>query len=340
MSADPLEEREKLVLAAVLGSQPERAAARALLARDGGAESEVRALHAGLARSGRLLRDSTGLGPKQEARFVARVLARTTRQDPSWRGDARLWLDFLRARLAASPALRLLAASIVLHLVAAPVVAYWVLREPERRPRFTIHIEQPTAEPFAPPPPAASPGPDELRAAAWRREARESELARQRYVLQARARSAPTLATEAPFLEARLLAARARFLSSPGDSSAGAGREPPPEALGPLALALWAEGALDRLVLRGVGADELAPACPVLARVALDRELEARAPATVALVRAALQRAQGLGLCPGSSPDSVGLLAPAWFDALRRAWREGGLESCPEWTAWLAWGQP
>lgn len=339
MSADPQREHEELLLEALLGDEAERTRARARLASAGVGGPEWLALQAGLARSAKLLRASTRLGPRQEARFVARVLARTTRQDVSWRGDARLWLDFLRARLAASPALRLLAASVALHLVAAPVVAYWALREPERKPRFTIHIEQPAAEPFAPSPPVVPEGPDALQDAARRREAREGEWARERYVLQTRGRRAPILAGEASSLEARLLGERARFLATPADPVWEADRTALPEGHGPLAFVLWVDGALDRLVLRGVGEAELAPVCPRLQDLAGDRELEARAPGTIALVRAALRRAQGLGLCAGPRLDAALVLSPTWFDALRVAQLESGLGDTPEWAAWLAWGR-
>lgn len=75
------------------------------------------------------------------------ILQRTTREDLSWRGDSREVLRYLRGRLSASPALRLLAASLLLHLLAMPVLAValvWQLREAPRG--LVLSIEPPVAE--------------------------------------------------------------------------------------------------------------------------------------------------------------------------------------------------
>ena len=81
MSLGPDQEREALALDALLGDGDERAQARARLER-GGAAAELRALRSGLVRSAEVLRASTGVAGKREARFVATVLARTTRESP------------------------------------------------------------------------------------------------------------------------------------------------------------------------------------------------------------------------------------------------------------------
>ncbi len=347
MSSDPLRERDELVLEALLGDPDARARARERLAREPGGAAELARLADGLARAGASLVRAVPLAPRPEARFVARVLARTTRQDLSWRGDARLLGDFLRTRLRASPLLRVVAASFVLHLVAAPVLAWWILREQVPARRITIQIEQPAEDPFAPPPPVAVPALDELRAAAHRREARENERARQRFVLLARGAQAPRLeiapgspseATRGP----ELLAARAALLraGADGDADAVPVTAEPADALG---LALWCELELDRLVLTGRSSERLGPACLRLAHLAQDSALVAHAPGSAALVRAALGRALGLGLLErlaegDASEEPVELLTPAWFAALERAGRESGLGHTAAWAAWLAFG--
>ena len=58
------------------------------------------------------------------------VLARTTREDLTWRGDLRLLGGYLRGRLRASAWLRVAAASLLVHLVALPVLAYYVIFTP------------------------------------------------------------------------------------------------------------------------------------------------------------------------------------------------------------------
>ncbi len=351
MSPDPLRERDELVLEALLGDPDARARARERLAREPGGEAELARLADGLARAGASLVRAVPLAPRPEARFVARVLARTTRQDLSWRGDARLLGDFLRTRLRASPLLRVVAASFVLHLVAAPVLAWWILREQVPARRITIQIEQPAEDPFAPPPPVAVPAADELRAAAHRREARENERARERFVLLARGAQAPRFesapestsdATRGP----ELLAARAALLRAGADAEDADAVPVSAEPSDALGLALWCELELDRLVLTGRSSEGLGPACQRLAHLAQDSALEARAPGSAALVRAALGRARGLGLLEwlaegdaSDAPDEpVELLTPAWFAALERAGRESGLGHTAAWAAWLAFG--
>lgn len=54
------------------------------------------------------------------------ILAQTTGEDLSWRGDLRLVGRYLRIGWISSPILRVAAASLLFHLVALPVLAYWV----------------------------------------------------------------------------------------------------------------------------------------------------------------------------------------------------------------------
>ncbi len=85
----------------------------------------------------------------RSARAVAqRVLERTTREDPSLLGDARLVLRFCRQRLSSSMVLRLAAASLLLHLAAAPVLAYYALRRAEPPQTTILRFEPPSAAPY------------------------------------------------------------------------------------------------------------------------------------------------------------------------------------------------
>lgn len=85
----------------------------------------------------------TELASRSEQRFAERVLARTTREDLSRRGDFVLMAQFAVERLRASPALRVAAAVIVAHLFALPVLAWIVLRAPARQGVFSVSIETP-----------------------------------------------------------------------------------------------------------------------------------------------------------------------------------------------------
>ena len=103
MSREIPDDAHARALDALLGTPAQRASARAELeAQPSGAE-QLRVLADGLRQAREELRGNA-LSPAREARLVAGVLAATTRQDLSWRGDLRLLLDFLRARLRSSPA--------------------------------------------------------------------------------------------------------------------------------------------------------------------------------------------------------------------------------------------
>lgn len=336
-------ERTELALSVLLGGDAEREQARASLRLLSGDEDDSRALAAALAHAGEELRAGSRWSARQEARLVSRVLGRTTRQDPSWRGDVRLLFAFLRARLRASPAFRLVVASLVLHLVGAPALAYWILRErvPERR--FTLHVELPAEEPFASesgPRGDEPPDADDLERLARRREARENALARTRYLLTERGPSAPLseLPPGAP-RELVLLAARAHCLRTRSPVVGAAPEEHTPEP-SQLALALWVEAELDRLALGVATSSALPSACSRLVELSSDARLAGRAPGTSALLKAALARAVALGLVDGPPPPSApALLSPEWFAALAAAGREAGIAEEPLWRAWLAWGE-
>lgn len=320
MIFDPKDEREDLLLAALLGDAEERRRARARLEREPGGAAELQELAQGLAQAAGDLRRGSRAGADA---CVARVLAHTTRRAAAAPRGGRRRAPVL-ARAVAAAALALLAAGTLL--------AAWRLQRAPA-PRLALR-----AEPAAAPAPAS--GANDalaLDVARLRDAARQSALARERALLEQRAAHAPVVElgpNASP--EARLLAARAQTLRA---GLVGAGREeplpPPPEALG---LALWTELELDRLVLTGAPSDALPTACLRLQDLARDAALAARSPGTAALVRSAERRALGLGLLEGQPPESSPeLLSRAWFVALDEAGRESGLEDAP-WKGWLARG--
>lgn len=90
----------------------------------------------------------------QAGGLTDRILARTTREDVSWRGDWRLVRGFLGQRLGASIVLRVVAASLLVHIAALPVLAYytWIAPEPETfiqfdRPLGAVDLPFGDAEP-------------------------------------------------------------------------------------------------------------------------------------------------------------------------------------------------
>lgn len=340
-------DREELALDALFGTPDQRRRARALLERTPAGKQTLFTIEHGLARAADELRDATGTTPRQTARLVAGVLARTTRQDLSWRGDLHLAWEFLRARLRASPALRLVAACLVLHLVAGPVVAYWIFhRSPEPSRGLTLRVERALDSPFASEPPGAVLADSEFVTSARLREERENARARERFLLQMRGPSAPTgaLAPDAP-LELRLLAKRGHFLRGPVLSLDGANEFKPGAESGALALVLWVEFQLDRLVLTGRAAPELGIAAQELARLASDGALPATAPDCARLAAAAVARARSQGVvedspAQSSPPDPAArLLSQEWFEAFEGAGRETDLAEESLWRDWLAWGR-
>ena len=89
------------------------------------------------------------LASNQEQEFpssdlVAKILAQTTREDLSFRGDLRLLRSFVRGRLQDSPLLRAAAALLLLQLLFTPaVLAYLALRPRNPEPTMYLRIEQP-----------------------------------------------------------------------------------------------------------------------------------------------------------------------------------------------------
>lgn len=157
------------------------------------------------------------LAEPHDARLVAEVLARTTRQDPSWRGDLALVGRFVRDALAASPWMRAAAALLLVPLLGAPLLAWMVWREAQPKGfRTRIEIEQ--VEPFLPPAQDAPP--------------EEIEFPRVDEAFGALFGGRPALVVVQPG-EASAAAARAAAASS-----LAAARLPRPSGAGPLAQAL------------------------------------------------------------------------------------------------------
>ena len=68
------------------------------------------------------------LAPERERALVERILAATTREDLSRRGDLRLLGACVRARLRESPALRLLCWSLAAHALLVAAVVWALVR--------------------------------------------------------------------------------------------------------------------------------------------------------------------------------------------------------------------
>jgi hypothetical protein len=77
-----------------------------------------------------------------------RVLARTTREDVSLRGDLLLWRGFLAQRLRSSAVLRVVAASLLVHVAALPVLAYYTWRAPAPERGVRVDFARPSEPPF------------------------------------------------------------------------------------------------------------------------------------------------------------------------------------------------
>lgn len=137
------------------GSEPTDPAARARMQELTGFLSECRSalchsvLVDGDLVDGQALADGQVGARERDAELTARVLARTTREDLSWRGDLTLVGRYVRERLSRSVVLRFAAASLLVHMAALPVLAYYVFLAPAT----PIHIQFiPHAEQYPPPP--------------------------------------------------------------------------------------------------------------------------------------------------------------------------------------------
>lgn len=275
--------------------------------------AELARLRSELGAAGDVLRARAFAHARDEARFVARVLARTTREDLSLAGDVRLFIDFLRARLKASRALRLVAASLALHVVAGPALAWWMLREPEPERQLFIRVEPARELPFEDGSVPSEAPDDELLAEARAREARENARATAHFLLAERAQHLPELSVPADASVG--LAELARRVEGLRAGQAAASTTPPPAAETFAAL-MWLEGELDRLREHGASASTAARR---LAAELAGQEARIDAPELATLVAAALQRAWSEGLIDTAPTQAPTVLSAAWFDALAAA---------------------
>lgn len=303
-----------------------------------------------------LVRAPASLPAAAQQRLAQRVLARTTRQDTSWRGDVGIVLRFVGDRLGASPLLRVAAAVLLLQVLALPVLAWIVWSEPIRERITRIRLETEKVEPFLPAQPEAPL--DELFVETPRlstqtlqAELRPARIAPQPGALEIEralgtaARSLRTSDWPAPDQAGAwestpallLLDARARLASEGADALAAL----PAELLAParagvggadggLERALRAELLLDVLALTGREPEGLAAAVRALGSDARDpapvRRLEAlaieRARACGRADATAWSRLVGAGAAPGSR--SADPLDGSWRAALRAALASDG----------------
>jgi hypothetical protein len=333
----------------LLDRAPEARRELAALRADPGAAARLAALERLLAGAAAAVE-----APQDRARehaLAERVLALTTREDLSWRGDLRLVGGFLRERMRESRLARSLAALLVANLTIGPVVAVaWVLvHEPEPQRRLYFHVEP--SEPDLREDAAAedaglAPLPEDVpeieglaRIDRLAAQHVENRLRRARYLLAPAHGRVPAPAAEAPGADAplalRLLDARARTL----------GGQPWPAWLddaawehghgGDLtAAALYAELLLDRYARQGDRAPRFHPALAHLA--ARERSAEADgAPAAVRrLAAAALARAASYGLFEEATATAEDPLGAAWRADLADAL--GELATAPAARGWSA----
>jgi hypothetical protein len=328
---------DERVLELLLERTPASDQALAELDAAAGRVGETRAF---LARLRREARAAGELGPARERRLVERVLAHTTRADAGLAGDLRLFARFLRDRLSSSMALRLVAAALLLEVFAVPVVAL-LLRSPEvEPPRIRFELPRETAEPS----PFAEDIAEELgvdpgdleHPLPARRAARasfENAALRDRFVLTTRRGPLFDAGSGGEDLAGRLLAVRARFLST-GAWEVWVDELEVARTAGAVERVLWLELLLDRFRLTGERGDALDA---LAASLGPDQE---RADAPGALARSALARACAIGALDAPAefdPDDVEPpLGSAWFDLLSSAL--GGSAGPPTALApWFAW---
>lgn len=306
---EPLEEERDVV-----------ALERVLQGAPGAGDDELALAVARLRRALADERVTAAWSARREARLVHRVLARTTREDLSWRGELALLAEFVRERLATSPLLRILAAGLLLLLLGGPPIVWWIYRE-RAAPSFVAGIEpapgtpRSAAGPGEPPAPAASARPahelDPRAGTGVPAERIENALRRARFALgQGRPRadawwSRHGLAPEAASVpaEIELLSARSRWLAERAWSELLDDRETL-ERADVAELTLLADACLDRFAQTEQRAALTDPVLRALARAAS----AAVGPAAHARANAVLDRARAYGLWeapPGFDPEGV-----------------------------------
>jgi len=329
-------------------------AGRAAIEREPGAAARLAGLEAFLERC-----RAGCAGPEVEAGaerdLVERVLARTTREDLSWRGDLRLVGGFLAARLRSSVVVRIAAASLLVHLCALPLLAMMGFFE-SAPPGPVIRVEPPRERIFQP----QEPEPLVLSEESVRDEGAQIALRGERYVQNSLRRARRALRSGAPLLPApapgetraaAILRARCALLS--GAKTPVAPPAPAPD-VGLVERSLWCEYLLDRYLVEGTEPRGLTRAVAGLARAELERDpgglLAASALARAASyglvgadvatrlerARAALAgRAQAAPLLGGE--DDLRRAAPldgAWLEALRTEGAALGLDPAAAEALW------
>lgn len=340
----PLSDAELLDL--LLG-QDDPDARRDALAEDPSAPGRAAELEAFLTQCRTVLGEDEAEAAQRASSgdLVGRILADTTREDPSWRGDLRLIRGFVGARLRDSVLLRVVAASLLAHVFLIPVGAWALFGEAEEDEPVHITFEIPReADPEEAPEelsavrdPRATLDPEVLAA-----ERAQNLLRRHAYLLAHGA--LPELApesvdasTDAP-LEIRLLVARSR-----GDGLAVEERETlAAEVLdhgGSLAVALLAELRLDALAIHAERSPDWGTLFNEVRRLAQGEG----APADLA--RHALDRAVAYGawepVSAGGDPSALEsprrpLWRADWGASLQGALAERGLADHRVARAWTA----
>jgi len=315
-------EREEALLDALF----EDTAGSRRAALDADERAELLQLEAVLAQARAEAREAPDWSPLREGALVGRVLAETTRADLSWRGDLRLVAGFIRERLAASPALKVVAASLLVHLIALPVVGWYVLREPENR--ATIYFGPPlqtedsafleqTEESSALLPTSA----DRLA------ERIENSRRRARFVLAHASGPFFAAGDDAP-LEIRLLSLRTQGDRTQGDRwQDWVDDEEGFEEADRLQRALWIDVLLDRNVRTGTRSPLLSTALNSLAAAVRSHPAPGADP-LARLERLTLDRARSYGLWEaeaGFDPLAVPWpFAATWCDSLAAVLRSRG----------------
>lgn len=273
----------------------------------------------------------------REGALVGRILAATTREDLSWRGELRLVGAFVVERLRDSMLLRVVAASLVLHLAALPVVAIWMADGPPKAPlQISVELPEPGTHPdeqaVGTPAPEAAEATRLVGAAAW-----DNARRRARYSLsQASGPELPSpLASDS--LERKLLHGRSAYLRDRSWEAWWNESDLWSSANG-MARVLWVELLLDAYVLEERYSTELG-----LYLIELEA-IEQQQPPAEALSRLcsmALDRARAYGLRsapqafdPARVPEPLNL---KWLETLRQAKGAQGLSDLCDDSAFGGW---
>jgi len=282
--------------------------------------------------------------PARADALAKRILAATTREDLSWRGDLRLLADHVKQRCRESRVTRTVAALLLANVTLGPVAAVaWVLvHEPEPERELHIRIEpREDALPVVEDDVLSPLEVDDVEAQDARDRARiENLLRRARYQLAPAHGMVPApvdvAADAAAPLALRLLDARARFAASLDAEAWPAWLDDAAWEQGTDALtqALYAELLLDRYALHGDRAPRFHSALERL------RHAAAAAPDGPArrLAEHALARARGYGVAAGSPGDpDLDPIDAAWRADLAEALAE--LADDPRARGWLDTGR-